>query len=54
MIIIHITLVVMLVAIDACELAIIARVVVAICTCVPFPIMPSAIDREVLVIVIEG
>lgn len=52
-IIIHITLIVVFMAIDACELAVVVGAVVAIRTRVPFPFMPSAIDREVLAIVVE-
>lgn len=54
MMIIHIILIIVFMTVDACELAVIVRVVVAIGAGVPFPIVPSAVDREVLIIVIES
>ena len=47
-------LIIVFMTVDACELAVIVRVVVAIGAGVPFPIVPSAVDREVLIIVIES
>jgi len=53
MVIVHLALVIVFVTIDTCELAVVVGVVVTIRTRVPFTIVPSAIDREVLVIVVE-
>lgn len=53
MVVVHRILVVVFMAIDATEHAVVRGVRVAFCTGIPFVIVCSAVDREVLPIMVE-